>query len=338
MAAQQREASRENVSVVVQGAPRFTRSLQNIQFEHGEMALIQCIALGTPDTVAKWYHNNTLIEPSENYSMAYDYQNGFCSLSIGAAMPGDSGQYTVVVSNYAGTESSSCMAVVRGGAELAPTPAPLERRQSVIRVGRSRQDLRQTTPLRLGQIESSQIESVANQESQSFLLRQQQHVQQIEQGMQMYQQQQSLQVNQQRVQQTTAIRQVQTPAPALTPTPAPTPAPAVTPAPAPVHVTKPVLVDQLQDVQATETASSQLECRVRGLNLKIQWFKGIHEISNVRNRITSYDEVTGVARLFVANVSQEDVGEYTCQATNEMGGVSNTARLILISKLKKNIY
>lgn len=326
MVAQQREGSRENVSVV-QGAPRFMRSLQNLQFEQGEMALIQCMALGTPDTVAKWYRNNTLIESSENYTMAYDYQTGFCSLSIGAAAPEDSGQYTCVVSNYAGTESSSCMIVVRGVVELAPTPAPAERRQSVIRVGRSRQDLRQTTPLRLGHIESSQVESMFSQQTE-----------------QAYQQQQSLQVTQshqisqqrvqQQTQQTSVIRQIQTPAPAQ----APTPAPALTPAPAPVQIAKPVLVDQLQDVQAAETTSALLECRLRGLNLKIQWFKGNHEIINARNRKTSYDEVTGVARLFIANVSKEDVGDYTCQATNELGGVSNTARLTLISKTIFNCF
>lgn len=295
------------------------RPLQNLQFEHGEVALIQCIAVGTPDTVAKWYRNNALIEPSENYAQSYDYQTGVCSLSIGATSPEDSGQYTCIVSNYAGTESSNCMVVVRGVVE----PQVSERRQSVIRVGRqSRQDIRSQTPLRLGQIESTQIESASNQESQAFLLRQQQHVQQIEQGLQIYQQQSQVQRVQQ--QQTTTVNRSQVSSSVSTVSSGQVQAP----------FTKPVLIDQLQDVQAQETSTALFECRVRGHNLRIQWFKGIHEITNVRNRKTSYDEVSNVARLFIANVSREDIGEYTCQASNELGGVSNSARLTLKGKYK----
>lgn len=84
-------------------------------FNLGDVALIQCVAISTPDTDVKWFRNNTLIEPSDNYVMAYDYLTGLCTLSIGTATDQDNGQYTCVVSNYAGTESSSSIVVIRGG-------------------------------------------------------------------------------------------------------------------------------------------------------------------------------------------------------------------------------
>ena len=88
--------------------------MQNFTFNQGDVALIQCIAMSTQDTDVKWFRNSNLIQPSDNYVMDYDYKNGLCSLSIGTAMPEDSGQYTCVVSNYAGSESSTSFITIKG--------------------------------------------------------------------------------------------------------------------------------------------------------------------------------------------------------------------------------
>jgi hypothetical protein len=58
--------------------------------------------------------NGALIESNNNYVMAYDFYTGLCTLSIASAVPTDSGQYTCLVSNCVGSESSNCWVVVRG--------------------------------------------------------------------------------------------------------------------------------------------------------------------------------------------------------------------------------
>jgi len=94
--------------------PQFVKQLQNSTFNQGEVALIQCIAVSTQDADVKWFRNSNLIQASDNYVMDYDYKNGLCSLSIGSAAPEDSGQYTCVVSNFAGSESSTAFVTIKG--------------------------------------------------------------------------------------------------------------------------------------------------------------------------------------------------------------------------------
>ena len=94
--------------------PQFVKHLQNFTFDQGDVALIQCVAISTPDTDVKWFKNGVLIEQTDNYVMAYDYITGLCTLSIGSATVQDNGQYTCVVSNFAGTESSSSWVVIKG--------------------------------------------------------------------------------------------------------------------------------------------------------------------------------------------------------------------------------
>lgn len=55
-----------------------------------------------------------LIEPSPDYNINYNQFTGLCTLDICEAFPQDSGQYTCVASNPAGTESSTAYLVVKG--------------------------------------------------------------------------------------------------------------------------------------------------------------------------------------------------------------------------------
>jgi hypothetical protein len=52
----------------------------------------------------------------------------------------------------------------------------------------------------------------------------------------------------------------------------------------------------------------------------------------------SYDELSGMARLFIATCLREDAGEYTCQVANKVGETSSTAHLILIGEKNFNFY
>ena len=94
--------------------PIFAKNLHNLAFNTGDNALIQCVAISSPDTDMKWFLNGALIEPSNNYIQAYDPHTGLCTLSIASAIPADSGQYTCLVSNCIGHETSNCWIVVRG--------------------------------------------------------------------------------------------------------------------------------------------------------------------------------------------------------------------------------
>jgi len=257
----------KSVSITPLQKPQFVKHLQNATFKHGEIALIQCIAKGSPDTVVKWYRNGNPIEANDDYAMAYDINNGLCSLSIAEARSQDSGQYTCVATNAIGSESSTAWIVVKESSQER-NQQQQQAQKVAIRPGFQKQ----TTPLRLGQIESSKVET---SETSSFS----QQVQRSE------------------------MVSVESGA-------------------------KPRVLEPLRDVEFVEAASALLECRLQGHPLSIQWYKGNSPIVSQYRYKMSHDEVSGMARLFIATVLEDDAGEYTCRATNQFGDVSTTAHLI----------
>ena len=94
----------------------------------------------------------------------------------------------------------------------------------------------------------------------------------------------------------------------------------------------------LNNVEFYEADSALFECRVQGHYLNIQWFKGNQPLENPFRYKMSYDELSGMARLFIATCLREDAGEYTCQVANKIGEISSTAHLILIGENNFKCY
>lgn len=90
------------------------------------------------------------------------------------------------------------------------------------------------------------------------------------------------------------------------------------------------MLEPLQNVEYVEADSALFECKLQGHHLNIEWFKGTQELVNPFRYKMSYDELSGMARLFIATVLRNDAGEYTCRVTNPAGQVLTTAQLILL--------
>lgn len=92
----------------------------------------------------------------------------------------------------------------------------------------------------------------------------------------------------------------------------------------------PVVLEPLKNVEYVEADSALFECKVQGHYINIDWFRGAQELINPFRYKMSYDELSGMARLFIATVLKEDAGEYTCRVSNSSGQVATTALLILL--------
>lgn len=110
----------------------------------------------------------------------------------------------------------------------------------------------------------------------------------------------------------------------------------VVPEVAPVEVftiTTPVIAQPLSNVEYLEATSALFEFKVEGHHLNFDWFKGREELVNPFRYKMSYDEASGMVRLFIGTVLADDAGEYICRVYNTAGEVQTSARLILIGKL-----
>lgn len=104
-------------------------------------------------------------------------------------------------------------------------------------------------------------------------------------------------------------------------------APAVRLEPVDKQMTKPTLIEPLRNSDMVEGGQVVFECKIIGNPLNIKWYKGDTELKNqYRHRIT-YDEKTGVARLVITTVFEDDIGQYTCVASNPLGQVNTSSKL-----------
>lgn len=70
------------------------------------------------------------------------------------------------------------------------------------------------------------------------------------------------------------------------------------------------------------------EARVVGLPLpQIEWLKEGKALDNYRIR-TEHDAQTGICLLTVPQQFGDDLGEYTCRATNTMGQTDSSAHIM----------
>lgn len=91
---------------------------------------------------------------------------------------------------------------------------------------------------------------------------------------------------------------------------------------------KPEFVVPLNDANLVEGGQAVFQCAVQGKEpIKIQWFKQNKEIIPQYRYKASYDPNTGIARLVITTLLEDDAGKYSCKATNEFGDDTTTSNL-----------
>jgi hypothetical protein len=100
----------------------------------------------------------------------------------------------------------------------------------------------------------------------------------------------------------------------------------------PTAVTMPKILDPLRDANLVEGGHAVFECRVQGQPLSIQWFKGETPLKNQFRHKIFFDEPSGIARLVISTVLEDDADVYTCRITNSVGEAVTSARLTHFGK------
>ncbi|XP_070569690.1 myosin light chain kinase, smooth muscle-like isoform X2 [Ptychodera flava] len=94
-------------------------------------------------------------------------------------------------------------------------------------------------------------------------------------------------------------------------------------------VQAPVFTRELDDVEVCEGSAARLDCIVIGdPEPDIQWHKDGKEIQENRHYRMEFGEDDSVS-LIIAEITEEDDGEYTCEAVNSAGKASSSAEIIV---------
>ena len=93
-------------------APEVIEPLQTLRAKDGRPATLVCRISGTPTPDLAWFRQSTPIPATEEFKMEYD--GDIAVLTIEEVYPEDSGKYTCVAKNEAGTASTSAELLVEG--------------------------------------------------------------------------------------------------------------------------------------------------------------------------------------------------------------------------------
>ncbi|KAM3716725.1 Kettin [Dirofilaria immitis] len=127
--------------------------------------------------------------------------------------------------------------------------------------------------------------------------------------------------------------------------PAPTPIPgaksiANSPAPpqTPIGPSAPIFLKELKNSPLKLGSQIILEARVVGHpEPQVEWLKNGLSLNNYRAK-TEYDTRTGICALIISQMFADDVGEYTCRATNAHGIAESSAQLMSRDAFEKWFY
>ncbi|PNF34025.1 hypothetical protein B7P43_G03475 [Cryptotermes secundus] len=93
----------------------------------------------------------------------------------------------------------------------------------------------------------------------------------------------------------------------------------------------PYFIQRLQPVTAKPNKTALFTCKVHGYPFpELTWYHNGVEIQPTSS--TVFKVVESTATLEISNVTPDDVGNYTCQASNPAGVATSTANLVVIEK------
>lgn len=89
----------------------------------------------------------------------------------------------------------------------------------------------------------------------------------------------------------------------------------------------PEFVVKLETTTVSESETASLECKVRGEPApKVQWLKDGKQVkADAQHKIEALAD--GVHKLTVKNATQNDLGDYICEAVNVVGKAETKAHL-----------
>jgi hypothetical protein len=289
--------------------PFFTKHLQNLTILRAKKVIFQCEVRGSPDTDIKWYKDGKQVLPSTDYMIDYDRLTGVCRLSISEAYNQDAGKYSCVANNPAGNDSTTAWLVIRGKNNIAIKifirklnyldyllTDPTPEKEQTERTSFETQIFRKT-------IGKKQVELPKCGKAPIRLGTIESSKVEVQVTDNQHQTQKPVEI----------VRAYQK---------------------FPDTAKKPKIVQPLRDVELIEGGSALFECVIEGHPLNIQWFKGDKELKNQFRHKISFDQKTGLTKLYITTIFEDDADLYTCRAFNSAGEAETSSKLIRVTKRK----
>lgn len=88
----------------------------------GSSALLECKVSGTPPISVGWFQDGTELVSGEKHEISFS--DNICALKLNHLEPSDTGPYTCVAANVAGSDECSAFLTVQGQCQAAKSPPP----------------------------------------------------------------------------------------------------------------------------------------------------------------------------------------------------------------------
>ena len=107
--------------------PRFTADLVDRSAVDGDEVVLSCFVTGKPQPSVSWFHNNKCIDRSEDFVLNYDRKTGKTDCVIVECLPDDEGTFKCVARNSSGTAVTSGKLTIRKPGEAVVIPIEIKR-------------------------------------------------------------------------------------------------------------------------------------------------------------------------------------------------------------------